>query len=154
NSDDDCLLYDQPGNPDILSHFTCVNGQCRHLQSLFFTGVCIRSDQECALDPQASCEVMDPSGAAPDGDGGVADDCSAPSAGGQPLTGLGANALCQRSCQDDSQCATLSANAHITYACVFGTCLPSVPFIFPCTSDQSCMPGLSCVAPPNAPPGE
>jgi hypothetical protein len=32
---------------------------------------------------------------------------------------------------------------------VGGVCLPSLPFIFPCTNDQSCLPGLNCMPPPS-----
>jgi hypothetical protein len=150
DDDKDCLIYDRPGNPDILSHFTCTNGQCRHLQSLLFTGVCNHDGDQCALDPQATCHLVGASGPPPDA--GAGDDCLL-SLGAQPL-GMGSNgALCQRTCQSDSDCGTLSANAHVTYACVSGTCTPSVPFLFPCTNDQSCVPGLNCLAPPNAPPG-
>jgi hypothetical protein len=54
-----------------------------------------------------------------------------------------------RSCDSDDDCATLSDASHVPHACVpIGTakqCVPSLPVITPCTSDETCLGDLRCV---------
>jgi hypothetical protein len=143
-SDADCLFFDQgPDNPNMLSHFSCIAGHCRQLQSVFFMGVCVRDGDECQLDPDAKCK--NPTASPPP----VSCDFMQSMMG----TALAAGPACTRDCTSDDECATLSQNSHVTWACnkMVGTCQPSLPYIFQCTDDKSCAPTLNCLPPPGAP---
>jgi hypothetical protein len=141
-NDDDCLIYDRAGNANVLSHFTCVSGQCRHLQSLFFTEICLEGDRPCRLDPEARC--VNPPHPAADAGTAADDPCSLSAMAGATSE----SAACVRDCGSNADCATLTNNAHVTYTCVGGSCVPAVPFIFPCGDDSGCMPGLHCLPAP------
>jgi hypothetical protein len=142
-TDDDCVPF-QGGiathvNPNAYSTFTCKEGECRSFTSLFFTAACVDPKATCTLDPAASCVESPPP--------------QQPSPGACPTlsTSMVSNsspALCLRSCTSDGDCATLTMNTHVKYSCVpqLGNCLPSVPYLTPCTSDDSCTRGLTCQA--------
>jgi hypothetical protein len=140
-SDDDCLIYDHPGNPNLVTHFTCFDGHCHNLQSLFFPEMCV-ADRGCALDPAATCQAPPSPAPSPD-------PCSALASATMPLGALGgATSLCVRDCNSDADCAALSKSSHLPHACVLGRCAPSVPFLVPCKDDASCLPTLKCLPPP------
>jgi len=148
-SDDDCVPF-QGGiathvNPNAYSTFTCKEGECRSLASLFFTAACVDPNTPCALDPQARC-VESPS-PPPPSPGSCPSLTMASIATSSP-------AVCERACASDEDCATLTMGTHVKYSCVaqLGTCLPSVPYLTPCANDASCTPGLSC-QPAAAPDG-
>jgi hypothetical protein len=144
DSDDDCVPY-QGGlasriNPNAYVTFTCQNHHCQSLQSLFFNLACLRKGDICKLDPTANCVIGD--SPPPPSPGACSD-----------LTMLGAigssSGICVKSCASDGECDTLTAHAHVTFACAHGVCLPAMPYILPCTDDHSCMPTLKCLTPTN-----
>ena len=123
-SDDECVIYDTylDGNPNMISHFTCVSGRCRHLQSVFFNTVCVHNGDKCELDDRAICRVPPPA----TGDAGVIDDCGMMA----QMSGAADSPVCMRACNGDGDCATLSQNSHVTWTCAGGSCFPSLPFVF------------------------
>jgi hypothetical protein len=151
SSDDDCVVYDRNGNPNVITKFTCHAGTCRNWQSLFFPELCLHAADACTLDPEAKC--AEPS-AAPAPDGGVPRCTVSLSAGGvMPLGALGGSAAsCVRGCAVDGDCAILSNNTHVPHACVevagSRQCLPSLPAVTPCTTDATCLGDLSCLPVP------
>jgi hypothetical protein len=87
------------------------------------------------------------------GDGGTpANDPCALNGVGFP--GFGdALSFCVRDCNSNADCALLTQNSHVPFACVSydltgkKLCAPSVPFLTPCDDSSTCLPGLSCIAP-------
>jgi hypothetical protein len=149
-TDDDCVPF-QGGiathvEPNAFNNFTCKEGECRSFASLFFTAACVDPKAPCALDSEAKC-VVNPL------------NNTTPSPGACPSLSMAAianssPAICQRACTGDGDCATLTQNTHVKYACVseLGICIASVPYLTPCTDDASCTPGLTC-QPAMAPDG-
>src|SRR5262249_32324030 len=90
-SDADCVIYDRPGNPNLLTPFTGAGGRCRQLQSLFFTTVCIHDGEHCLLDPNAICSIPD----IPDAGAPANANCNLLPNGGQPMGMLNTQTLCQ-----------------------------------------------------------
>jgi hypothetical protein len=145
SSDDDCLQYDAPSNPNAFGKFMCRGGRCRSQLSPGFPELCVNEKEPCKLDPEAECRL-------PVELGGGAKDAGASTCGFGLGSGSGSTLVCLRHCGDDQDCAQLSEASHVRHVCVIGICLPVLPYLTPCTSTSQCLPGLSCEQPPKDPP--
>jgi hypothetical protein len=143
DNDADCIIYDRPSNPNVLTHFICQSGHCRNLQSLTFPETCLRTGDPCQLDDKATCQGP-PDGGAPPAPAGTCGVIAL--AGSFGAFGAG-GASCVHRCSENSECDELTQASHVTHYCnqMLNRCMPSLPFFTACNPGGGCVSGLNCV---------
>jgi hypothetical protein len=146
--DEDCLEHDGSANPNAFSKFMCRGGRCRNQLSLGFPELCLREKDACKLDPAAECRVPTEI-VGPPPDGGAPDNCATQFSLG---AGGSTTVTCVRRCGGDDDCARLSSGSHVKHVCILGICLPTLPYLTPCSSTSQCLGSLTCEKATGGPP--